>query len=1035
MNKKLLLGTVAAVLAATAARAQTKIGDNPATINPNAILELESTNKGLLLPRVSLTGGTTSPAPLAAHVAGMAVYNTTTIGDTQPGYYYNDGARWVRLSDNLAIRATNGLTRNADSIQLGGALTGNTVVAGNAFTSTFSSTQSADEVAALNAVANPGNAIPAGNNVYASKNIITGNSVPGATTTLRAQYNSATTTSNNTRVFGSLNEASASGQGLGADNTPQATGTTGLADYNGTGAAAADDYLVGVRGATYTSAPAGNVINALNVVGATFDGSFQKSVGGYFFPGNGSSNLGTVSQINGTENAGWRDTTFAGKNVAVVAMDAAGGAPKAITATNLAIYSNGNVQLSNLPATGSTALVGIDAAGNLSTTAIPAATTANNGLTQNGNTVQLGGTLNQATNVALNGNTFSISNATNPTALFRNDGSIALGNSAPVYSDNKLEINLQNVGGTQINGEQNQGVNILGSALNGSALSVGLRSRMDVPAGSAVGGARGVQSNVNINGNLNGGAGAMFFNSNLGAAGTLSANASLTGISGDAGSSAGAPAGAATNRFVGARFGANATNTSKATALGMGASAIGSATSNTGITATAAIVDTSTNNAGIVTAVGPFATVAGAAATARAGRNAALVAVNPNAASTGTGNTERAIYSSGGVQLANLGTTAATSLVGIDAAGNLSTTAIPAATTAGNGLTQNGNAVQLGGVLTQDVLLDGATNQKGLTLTGNANTELGLFKVQNNITIPNPAGTSNNTQVVTASLDGVAGTGNQAGDVVAHLADAYSSSDDYVVIGSENFGTTPLSNNVQGDFTHAIGTNGVAFANGNLAASAPNAMVIGASGGVSFNDVASNWNAIGTEGYLNFNQSTSGKAAAGHFDGNGTTSSGTGFGVIGSMGDDNLYQTMFDPALAGYKVGVAAVNHNPNPTATDLALYTEGNVMMANLTAGAGTDVLTRDAATGNVGFVKAYAASAPLIFNAPANDFSDQTVNISGVADGDAIYLGVPSIAVVAMGSYSAFVSAPGVVTVRFTNNTTSAQTPSGTFKIKVMQ
>ncbi|MFM2268710.1 MAG: hypothetical protein RL757_2151 [Bacteroidota bacterium] len=77
--------------------AQLKLGDNPGTINPSAVLEMETTNKGLLLPRVTLTS-TTTFAPLSAHIAGMTVYNTATAGDVTPGYYYNDGTKWVKLS-------------------------------------------------------------------------------------------------------------------------------------------------------------------------------------------------------------------------------------------------------------------------------------------------------------------------------------------------------------------------------------------------------------------------------------------------------------------------------------------------------------------------------------------------------------------------------------------------------------------------------------------------------------------------------------------------------------------------------------------------------------------------------------------------------------------------------------------------------------------------------------------------------------------------------------------------------------------------
>ncbi|MBP1675781.1 MAG: hypothetical protein H6Q20_340 [Bacteroidetes bacterium] len=66
--------------------------------NTDALIDMQSTSKGLLLPRVELTG-TTAAAPLAAHTAGMVVYNTVSAGSggtaVSPGYYYNDGTQWV----------------------------------------------------------------------------------------------------------------------------------------------------------------------------------------------------------------------------------------------------------------------------------------------------------------------------------------------------------------------------------------------------------------------------------------------------------------------------------------------------------------------------------------------------------------------------------------------------------------------------------------------------------------------------------------------------------------------------------------------------------------------------------------------------------------------------------------------------------------------------------------------------------------------------------------------------------------------------
>ncbi|MEN9302936.1 MAG: hypothetical protein RL264_1365, partial [Bacteroidota bacterium] len=87
------------ILLSATAHAQIKIGNNPSSINSNALFELEATNKGLLLPRVALNA-TTNASPLSAHVVGMTVYNTATVGDVIPGYYYNDGSKWVRIASS-----------------------------------------------------------------------------------------------------------------------------------------------------------------------------------------------------------------------------------------------------------------------------------------------------------------------------------------------------------------------------------------------------------------------------------------------------------------------------------------------------------------------------------------------------------------------------------------------------------------------------------------------------------------------------------------------------------------------------------------------------------------------------------------------------------------------------------------------------------------------------------------------------------------------------------------------------------------------
>ena len=90
------LCVTALLLSATISFSQVKIGSNPTVINANAVLDVESASKGILFPRLPLTA-TTNPSPLTSHVAGMQVYNTATGTDVDPGIYYNDGTKWVRV--------------------------------------------------------------------------------------------------------------------------------------------------------------------------------------------------------------------------------------------------------------------------------------------------------------------------------------------------------------------------------------------------------------------------------------------------------------------------------------------------------------------------------------------------------------------------------------------------------------------------------------------------------------------------------------------------------------------------------------------------------------------------------------------------------------------------------------------------------------------------------------------------------------------------------------------------------------------------
>jgi hypothetical protein len=97
MQRKLLFSYCLLFLAGSAI-AQVKIGNNPNTIDANSLLELESTNKGFLPPRVALND-LNNVAPLTGTVpAGMLVFSSG--GTLADGFYYWNGAQWVPFINN-----------------------------------------------------------------------------------------------------------------------------------------------------------------------------------------------------------------------------------------------------------------------------------------------------------------------------------------------------------------------------------------------------------------------------------------------------------------------------------------------------------------------------------------------------------------------------------------------------------------------------------------------------------------------------------------------------------------------------------------------------------------------------------------------------------------------------------------------------------------------------------------------------------------------------------------------------------------------
>ena len=98
---------------------QVKITDGvDMTMNANSLLELESLNRGLLIPRVALVS-LDQPDPLTDPVPpGMLVYSTA--GSVPDGFYYWNGSKWVyfNVSDTPATKSADATLLKSETLVL-----------------------------------------------------------------------------------------------------------------------------------------------------------------------------------------------------------------------------------------------------------------------------------------------------------------------------------------------------------------------------------------------------------------------------------------------------------------------------------------------------------------------------------------------------------------------------------------------------------------------------------------------------------------------------------------------------------------------------------------------------------------------------------------------------------------------------------------------------------------------------------------------------------------------------------------------------
>lgn len=152
------------------------------TTLPKGALDIESLNTGMLIPRVKLTN-TATQAPVinpqgGTLTSGTLIYNTETINDVLPGFYYWSSTEWIPLKSAAVATATSDHNTLDKAYDQGGAGVGRAITADNGAVQITTGGTTASALYLASSVANGNTLDVVQNNVGTSiraQNNMTGN--------------------------------------------------------------------------------------------------------------------------------------------------------------------------------------------------------------------------------------------------------------------------------------------------------------------------------------------------------------------------------------------------------------------------------------------------------------------------------------------------------------------------------------------------------------------------------------------------------------------------------------------------------------------------------------------------------------------------------------------------------------------------------------------------------------------------------------------------------------------------------------------
>lgn len=204
---------------------QQNVGIGTTTPDSSAILDITSTDKGVLIPRVALNDHTTA-APVTSPTEGLLIYNAT--GSEPHGFWFWDGSQWVQVGSGSSSGGT-----LDDAYDFGGPGLGRTITADTGaveinMPSGATNTEGLTVTAANGTSGTPASAI----NVMSSG---IGASVYAQNTNTGNPYNTIEGSSNSTNAYTSAVAGyyDGTGQGVGVYGSVYDASSTGVAGVMG----------------------------------------------------------------------------------------------------------------------------------------------------------------------------------------------------------------------------------------------------------------------------------------------------------------------------------------------------------------------------------------------------------------------------------------------------------------------------------------------------------------------------------------------------------------------------------------------------------------------------------------------------------------------------------------------------------------------------------------------------------------------------------------------------------------------------------